>query len=308
MTTSFSRLIPFGGMGEHKANHDQPKRLLLRLQWPSNEPMVVEVDLERDFLERVWKLMLICEKIGRTMYGRAQVTIQNGRGNYVSIQSEAVVRRLVAMARMKEWSEVHCLSVRDDFLLGNIGRCLGLAGLRSQTVIDQDELWFEGSDMSGNQFVSARLTRDWEGTQSVDGLTTDLARVKLDLSLPLVIFVLDLLPVPAQARTFHVGAFRILRYDAFHTEGQGTSKHRESLTLKGLHVDQPGMLFYDFLEAILSLRKRHLPKVLPIETYQIENVIDYRPSLCTAIHQPFETWFALFVKRHNLAVKDRWTL
>jgi hypothetical protein len=161
LTESFGRLIRFGGMGEYKANTDQPKRLLLRLQWPSNEPMVVEVYLERDFLERVWKLMLICEKIRRTMYGPAQVTIQNGRGNYVSIQSEAVVRRLVAMARVKEWNEVHWLWVRDDFLLGNIGRCLGLAGLRSQTVIDQDEVWFEGTDMSSNQFVSARLTRDW---------------------------------------------------------------------------------------------------------------------------------------------------
>jgi len=85
----------------------------------------------------------------------------NGRGNYVAIQSEAVVRRLVAMARVKEWSEVHWLWARDDFLLGNIGQCLGLAGLRSQTVIDQNELWFEGADMSNNQFVSARLTRDW---------------------------------------------------------------------------------------------------------------------------------------------------
>ena len=66
--------------------------------------MSVEVDLEREFLERVWKLMLIGEKIGQTMYGRAQVTIQNGRGNYVSIQSEAVVRRLLAMARVKAWS------------------------------------------------------------------------------------------------------------------------------------------------------------------------------------------------------------
>jgi len=68
---------------------------------------------------------------------------------------------LVSLSGREEWSEVHWLWVRDDFLLGNIGRCLGLAGLRSQTVIDQDELWFEGTDMSRNQFVSARLTRDW---------------------------------------------------------------------------------------------------------------------------------------------------
>lgn len=127
-------------MGKDKANSDKQKRLLLRLQWPSNEPMVVELHLEREFLERVWKLMLIWGKIRRTMYGPAQVTIQNGRGNYVSIQSVTVVRRLVAMARVKERSEVHWLWVRDDILLGSIGRCLGLAGLRSQTVIDQDAL------------------------------------------------------------------------------------------------------------------------------------------------------------------------
>jgi hypothetical protein len=161
LTKSFGRLIAFGGMGENKASTTKSKRLLLRLQWPSDEPMVVEVGLEREFLERVWKLMLICEKIRRTMYGPALVTIQNGRGNYVSIQSETVVRRLVAMARVKDWREVHWLWVHDDFLLGNIGRCLGLAGPRSQTVIDKDELWFEAADMSSNQFVSARLTRDW---------------------------------------------------------------------------------------------------------------------------------------------------
>ena len=60
-----------------------------------------------------------------------------------------------------------------------------------------------------------------------------------------------------------------------------------------VHVDQSGMLFYGRLEAILSLRKRHLPKVLPIEAYQIEDVIDYCAPLWTAIHQPFQNVFSL---------------
>jgi hypothetical protein len=48
-------------MDEQKANGDK-KRLLLRLEWPRDQVMAVEVNLERDFLERLWKLMLICEK------------------------------------------------------------------------------------------------------------------------------------------------------------------------------------------------------------------------------------------------------
>jgi hypothetical protein len=39
--------------------------------------MAVEVNLERDFLERLWKLMLICEKIRVTMHGRAHVIIED---------------------------------------------------------------------------------------------------------------------------------------------------------------------------------------------------------------------------------------
>jgi hypothetical protein len=43
-------------MGEYKAKTDDPRRLLLRLKSPVNEPMVVEANLEHHFLERVWKL------------------------------------------------------------------------------------------------------------------------------------------------------------------------------------------------------------------------------------------------------------
>ncbi len=149
-------------MGEDKAKIDQPKRLLLRLQWPSDETMAVEVNLERDFLERVWKLMLICEKIKRTMHGRARVIIENAHCDYVSILSEAPIQRLLAMARVKEWCQLQCVWIPNDLLLGNLGQCRVMAGMRgSQTILDQDGLWFEGSDGSRNQFVSVRLGRDW---------------------------------------------------------------------------------------------------------------------------------------------------
>jgi hypothetical protein len=32
---------------------------------------------------------------------------------------------------------------------------------QSQNLIDEESLWFEGSDISRNHFVSARLSRDW---------------------------------------------------------------------------------------------------------------------------------------------------
>ena len=75
-------------MGEDKANIPS-RRLLLPLQFPTNPPMVVEVEgLGRDFLERVWKLMLISEKIMRTMHGRARVIIENAPCHSATIHSE----------------------------------------------------------------------------------------------------------------------------------------------------------------------------------------------------------------------------
>jgi hypothetical protein len=68
-------------MGERKANSDS-KRLLLRLEWPRDQVMVVGVNLERDFLERAWKLILICEKIRHTMHGPARVIIQNAQCDF----------------------------------------------------------------------------------------------------------------------------------------------------------------------------------------------------------------------------------
>ena len=46
-------------MGEGKANWLPSRRLLVRLRFPSHEPMVVEAELAAGFLERVWKLMLM---------------------------------------------------------------------------------------------------------------------------------------------------------------------------------------------------------------------------------------------------------
>ena len=47
-------------------------------------------------------------------------------------------------------------------LLGRLGQCRVMAGMReSQTIVDQDAVWFEGSDGNSNQFVAVRLGRDW---------------------------------------------------------------------------------------------------------------------------------------------------
>jgi hypothetical protein len=148
-------------MGEYKAKNNQSKRLLLRLQWPSDETMVGEVDLDPDFLERVWKLMLICEKIKRTMHGRAKVTIEDARCHYVAIHSEGPIRYLLAMARVKEWRQLQGVWIPSDLLLGNLGQFRVTAGMRrSQTTVEPDGFWLEGSD-GPNQFVSVRLGRDW---------------------------------------------------------------------------------------------------------------------------------------------------
>ena len=83
-------------MGEYKANIDyQARRLLVRLQCPRSETMFVEACIAPGFLERVWKLMLICEKIRRTMHGRAKVVVEDAPCQYVSILSQAQIERLL---------------------------------------------------------------------------------------------------------------------------------------------------------------------------------------------------------------------
>jgi hypothetical protein len=125
--------------------------------------MVVEVQgAERDLLERVWPLMLICKKIKRTMHGQARVIIENARCHYVTIHSDAPIRYLLAMTKVEEWNQFQCVWIPNDLMLGNLGQCRVMAGMRgSRTIVEQDGFWFEGSDGTRNEFVSARLSRNW---------------------------------------------------------------------------------------------------------------------------------------------------
>ncbi|MCI0718405.1 MAG: hypothetical protein L0338_05445, partial [Acidobacteria bacterium] len=102
------------------------------------------------------------EKIRRTIHGKAKVVIDNARCQYVTIHSEVPVRWLLSMAKVAEWRQLQCLWIPNDFLLGRLGQCRLMAGMReSRTIVDQDAVWFEGSDGCSNQFVSVRLGRDW---------------------------------------------------------------------------------------------------------------------------------------------------
>ena len=121
--------------------------LLLRIEHPSEKPMVVEASLDRDYLERALKLVLICHKIRKTMHEAAKVIIGCGCGPYVLLDSKQVVQWVLAKAGVKEWQAVQYIVVPDDLLLGRIGHCLVLSGMRSSTVvIDEEGLWFRGKD------------------------------------------------------------------------------------------------------------------------------------------------------------------
>ena len=62
-------------------------------------------------------------------------------------------------AGVKEWQAVQYVVVPDDLLLGRIGRCLVLTGMRSSTVvIEEDGLWFQGKDDT-RQYSSVKLDR-----------------------------------------------------------------------------------------------------------------------------------------------------
>ena len=148
-------------MGEDKANTDQARRLLVRLQFPTHKPMVVEVSVEPNFLERVWKLMLICGKIRWTMHGRGKVIVEDSPCQYVSILSDELIQRLLSMARLDEWHQLQCLWIPNNLLLGRLGQCRVMAGMRkSQTIVDEDEFWLRGHDGT-DEFVSVTLCRDW---------------------------------------------------------------------------------------------------------------------------------------------------
>jgi hypothetical protein len=148
-------------MGEEKAKQ-QNRRLLVRLRVPSLDKMVVQVELGREYLRRCLKLMLICGKIKQTMQGAGRVTIQNHHGSYVWIFSPMSIHRLVSLARVEDWEHFSSLWVPEDF---RIEGCRVLAGMRSTcTLIEDDALWFEGTDGS-HLFVSVRLGREWIGRE-----------------------------------------------------------------------------------------------------------------------------------------------
>jgi hypothetical protein len=129
--------------------------------------MVVEANLEHDFLERVWKLVLICEKIRKTMNGPAKITIDNSRGEYVSLESQAVVRAVMAKAGVKDWQAVQHIVISDNLMLGERGTCSVMAGMRrSQTFIDREGLWFQGNDET-REHVSVKVDRKAAGTHGM---------------------------------------------------------------------------------------------------------------------------------------------
>jgi hypothetical protein len=64
----------------------------------SGRPVNGRQNVDHQFLERAQKLVLICQKIRRTMNGPAKVIIDNSRGNYVLLESEGVVRGVMAKA------------------------------------------------------------------------------------------------------------------------------------------------------------------------------------------------------------------
>ena len=107
--------------------------------------MIVEARLDPDYLERALKLVLICQKIRRTMHSAATVTIGRGCGPFVLTDSQQVVKWIMAKAGVKEWPAVQYVAIPDNLTLGSMGRCIVLAGMRSSTVvIDEQVCGFRG--------------------------------------------------------------------------------------------------------------------------------------------------------------------
>jgi hypothetical protein len=93
------------------------------------------------------------------MYGAARITIDTGRGEYVLLESQTVIRWLMAQAGVKDWQAVQYLVIPDNLMLGDLGTCVVLAGIRrSQMLIDEGGLWFQGNDGT-REYVSVRVDR-----------------------------------------------------------------------------------------------------------------------------------------------------
>jgi hypothetical protein len=93
------------------------------------------------------------------MHGAAKITIGSGCGLFVLLDSKQVVQWVMAKSGVKEWHAVEYVTIPDDLMLGNLGRCIVLAGMRSSTVvIDEDGLGFEGKD-ERHQYSTVKVNR-----------------------------------------------------------------------------------------------------------------------------------------------------
>jgi hypothetical protein len=75
----------------------------------------------------------------------------------------------MAKAGVEDWQAVQYLVIPDELMLGNLGACLVMAGMRrSQTLIDREGLWFQGND-GVTAYVSVRVDRQGAGEASGEG-------------------------------------------------------------------------------------------------------------------------------------------
>jgi hypothetical protein len=122
--------------------------------------MVAEIKMDQAFLERVLKLMQICQKIRQTMGGKAQVSIELSC-SFVSLYGSRPIQFLLTKARLKEWRQFQSAWIPGDVLLGELGQCRVEAGLqRSGLLVEQDSFWIEGHGATHN-LKSLNLSRQW---------------------------------------------------------------------------------------------------------------------------------------------------
>ena len=73
--------------------------------------------------------------------------------------------RETTMGRVKEWSQLQSIWLPPGFLLGKLGHCRVMAGMRrNQTIVEEDGFWIRGHD-GAQELVSVALGRDWVITQ-----------------------------------------------------------------------------------------------------------------------------------------------
>ena len=147
-------------MGEHKAKITSPNLLIVRLEDQKRGAMVAEIKMDQAFLERIWKLMLICQKIRQTMGGKARVSIELSCF-FVLLYGPRPIQFLLTRARLKEWRQFQSAWIPGDIPLGELGQCRVEAGLQgSELVVEQDAFWIEGHGATHN-LKSLNLSRQW---------------------------------------------------------------------------------------------------------------------------------------------------